>query len=102
LLEASGLERPHAALSPVAAVVAVGRRSSDTPTARKVEVRSPLDHVLTPDGLARHRHPYLDAIRACNADRKPAPTRPIQFLVRRTAHHVMDSRLGGRRPGSGR
>jgi hypothetical protein len=57
---------------------------------RKVEVRTPLDLVLTPDGLATHRQAYLDAIRAWNAGGKPARTWPIQFLVRRTAHHVMD------------
>jgi hypothetical protein len=57
---------------------------------RKVEVRTPLDVVLTSDGLATHRLEYLDGIRAYNAERKPARTWPIQFLVRRTAHHVMD------------
>ncbi len=57
---------------------------------RKVEVRTELDVVLTPDGLAKHRREYLDAIRAYNAEGKPARTWPIQFLVRRTAHHVMD------------
>jgi len=57
---------------------------------RKVEVRTPLYVVLTPNGLARHRLEYLDAIRAYNAEGRPARTWPIQFLVRRTAHHVMD------------
>jgi hypothetical protein len=57
---------------------------------RKVEVRTPIDVVLTPDGLARHRQAYLDAIRAYNSEGKPARTWPIQFLVRRTAYHVMD------------
>ena len=57
---------------------------------RKVEVRAPLEVVLTPDGLATHRQEYLDAIRAYNAEGRPARTWPIQFLVRRTAHHVMD------------
>ncbi len=57
---------------------------------RKVEVRTPLEVVLTPDGLAAHRTAYLDAIRAWNAEGKPARTWPIQFLVRRTAHHVLD------------
>ena len=57
---------------------------------RKVEVRTPLDDVLSADGLARHRQQYLDAIRAYNVEGKPARTWPIQFLVRRTAHHVMD------------
>ena len=57
---------------------------------RKVGVRTELDVVLTRDGLARHRQQYLDAIRAYNAEGKPARTWPIQFLVRRTAHHLMD------------
>ncbi len=57
---------------------------------RKVGVRTPLDVVLTSDGRARHRQEYLDAIRAYNAEGRPARTWPIQFLVRRTAHHVMD------------
>ena len=57
---------------------------------RKVEVRTPREVVLTPDGLAAHRVAYLDAIRTYNADGKPARTWPIQFLIRRTAHHVMD------------
>ena len=57
---------------------------------RKIEVRTPREVVLTPDGLAAHRQAYLDAIRAYNAESKPARTWPIQFLVRRTAHHVMD------------
>ena len=57
---------------------------------RKIEVRTPLDAVLTPDSLATHRQRYLDAIRAYNAEGKPARTWPIQFLVRRTAQHVMD------------
>jgi hypothetical protein len=57
---------------------------------RKVEVRTPPEEVMTPDGLARHRQAYLDAIRAYNADGRLARTWPIQFLVRRTAQHVMD------------
>jgi hypothetical protein len=57
---------------------------------RKVEVRTPFEDILIPGGLARHRQEYLDAIRAYNAEGKGARTWPIQFLVRRTAHHVMD------------
>jgi len=57
---------------------------------RKVEVRTPRDVVLTPDGLATHRREYLAAIRTYNVEGRPARTWPIQFLVRRTAHHVMD------------
>jgi hypothetical protein len=57
---------------------------------RKLEVRTPVEAVMTTDGLASHREQYLDAIRAYNAEGKAARTWPIQFLVRRTAHHVMD------------
>jgi hypothetical protein len=57
---------------------------------RKVEVRTPRDVVLTPEGLAAHRSDYLDALRAYNAEGRPARTWPIQFLIRRTGHHVMD------------
>jgi hypothetical protein len=57
---------------------------------RKVEVRTAFEVVLTPDGLAKHRRGYLDAIRAYNAEGRSARAWPIQFLVRRTAHHVMD------------
>lgn len=46
--------------------------------------------MLTPEGLVTHRQEYLDAIRAYNAEAKPARTWPIQFLIRRTAQHVMD------------
>jgi hypothetical protein len=69
---------------------------------RKVEIRTPLEVVLTPKGLATHRQAYLDAIRAYNADAKAARTWPIQFLVRRTAHHVMDHawEMEDRDPGS--
>lgn len=56
----------------------------------KVGIRTDLDVMLTPDGLATHRREYTDAIRAYNAEGKPARTWPIQFLIRRTAHHVMD------------
>jgi hypothetical protein len=57
---------------------------------RKIEVRTPLEVVLTPDGLAAHRQAYLEAFRAYNAEGKAARTWPIQFLIRRTAHHVGD------------
>jgi hypothetical protein len=57
---------------------------------RKVEVRTPVEEVATPLGVAAFRLSYLDGIRAYNAIGKPARTWPIQFLIRRTAQHVMD------------
>ncbi len=65
-------------------------RNEPEQLSRKVEVRTPPDEVLAPDARARHREAYLAALRAYNADGKPARSWPIQFLVRRTAHHVMD------------
>ena len=47
---------------------------------RKVEVRTPPDAVMTPDGRKDHRAAYLHAIRAYNAEGRPARTWPIQFL----------------------
>jgi hypothetical protein len=71
---------------------------------RKVEVRTPREVVLTPDGRATHRQETLDAIRAYNAEGKTARTWPIQFLVRRIAHHVMDHawEMEDRDPNAGR
>jgi hypothetical protein len=57
---------------------------------RKVEVRTPKEDVATPAGLAGHREAFLAAIRSYNAESRPARTWPIQFLIRRTANHVMD------------
>jgi hypothetical protein len=57
---------------------------------RKVEVRTPPEVVMSPEGRKDHRAAYLHAIRAYNAEGRPARTWPIQFLIRRTAHHVMD------------
>jgi hypothetical protein len=57
---------------------------------RKVEVRTPLDVVQTPAGLAAHRAAYLDALRAYRAEGKPARTWPLPFLIRRTGYHAMD------------
>jgi len=56
----------------------------------KVEVRTALEVVLTPDGLTEHRLQFLDALRSYNAESRPARTWPIRFLVRRTAQHVLD------------
>ena len=56
----------------------------------KVEVRTPIDVSFAPDELLAHREAFLAAIRAYNADGKPARTWPIQLLIRRVAHHVMD------------
>jgi hypothetical protein len=66
------------------------RLSEPEQMSRKVEIRTPFEDLLAPGGLEAHRRAYLDAIRAYNAEGRPARTWPIQFLIRRTAHHVMD------------
>ena len=44
-----------------------------------------------PDELTAHRQRFLDAIRDYSAEGKiTGRSMPIQFLVRRTAQHVMD------------
>ena len=57
---------------------------------RKVEVRTPREAVLSPDGLERHRLHTLVAIREYHREGRAARTWPLAFLVRRMAHHVMD------------
>ena len=58
---------------------------------RKVEIRTAPELMLTPDGRAAHRAATLDAIRAYNAEGRIAGRSwPIQFLIRRIAHHLMD------------
>ena len=57
---------------------------------RKVAIREEDGVRLTPEELAAHRIRFLDTIRAYNAEGKAARSYPIQFLIRRTAQHVMD------------
>jgi hypothetical protein len=57
---------------------------------RKVGLRMEDGVRLTPEELVAIRERYVDLIRAFNAEGRPARTWPIQFLVRRTAQHVMD------------
>jgi hypothetical protein len=57
---------------------------------RKVGLREDDELRLTPDELADFRGQYLGLIRSYNAEGKPARAWGIQFLIRRTAQHVMD------------
>jgi hypothetical protein len=57
---------------------------------RKVGIREPDGVRMTPEELALHRARFVDLVRSFNADGKPARSYPIQFLIRRTAQHVMD------------
>ena len=66
---------------------------------RKVEVRTPREVVLTPDGLKDHRAAYLHAIRAYNAEGRPARTLadPVPRPTHRPPRH--GPRLGDAGPG---
>jgi hypothetical protein len=57
---------------------------------RKVGLRAEDGIPLKPKELATYRRQYVDSIRAYSAEGRRARTWPIQFLIRRTAHHVMD------------
>jgi hypothetical protein len=57
---------------------------------RKVALRAEDGVRLSPEELAAFRADYVEAIRAYNAEGRPARTWPIQFLIRRTAQHAMD------------
>ena len=66
---------------------------------RKVEVRTPFDLVLTPDGRAAHRRAYVEAIRAYNAQGKAARLAdPVPHPTDRPPRH--GSRVGAGGPGS--
>lgn len=57
---------------------------------RKVGLRKEDGVRLTPDELATLRREFVDLVRAYHAEDRPARSWPIQFLLRRTANHVMD------------
>jgi hypothetical protein len=57
---------------------------------RKVAKREEDGVRLTPQELAAHRAEFLDLIRGYNAEGKAARSYPIQFLIRRSAQHVVD------------
>jgi hypothetical protein len=57
---------------------------------RKVAIREDDEGRITREELATYRRQFLDAIRAYNAEGKPARSYPIQFLIRRSAQHVLD------------
>ena len=58
--------------------------------AKKLEVRAPLDAILTDGGLKAHRDAYCDAIRELHTQGKLARTWPLRYLIRHTAFHTLD------------
>ena len=56
----------------------------------RVKVRSELEDLLTPGGLAHHRDRFVDAMRAWYAEGKPLGNWTIPYLLRHAAYHVLD------------
>jgi hypothetical protein len=67
-------------------------RTESEDFAKQVGIRIPEEAALTPEGLQRHRHDYLEAIRAYNRgeiDRKMRSW-TLPFLIRHSAFHTLD------------
>ena len=58
--------------------------------AKKLNVPTPQDTVLTAEGLNAHRDAYCGAIRALHSQGKMARTWPLRYLIRHTAYHTLD------------
>jgi hypothetical protein len=58
--------------------------------AKKLNLRTPLDEMLTSAGLAAHRDAYCSSIRALHSQNQMARTWPLRYLVRHTAYHTLD------------
>jgi hypothetical protein len=57
---------------------------------KKLSLRTPLDTMLTDEGLNAHREAYCNAIRALHSQGKMARTWPLRYLIRHTAYHTLD------------
>ena len=58
--------------------------------AKKLDVRTPMDELLTEEGLNAYRAAYASAIRALHAQGKMARNWPLRYLIRHTAFHTLD------------
>ena len=58
--------------------------------AKGLGVFTPLDAMLTGEGLNAHRDAYCNAIRALHSQGKMARTWPLRYLIRHTAYHTLD------------
>ncbi len=65
-------------------------RGSERELAKKVGLYEEHDQVHTPDGLLAHREAYLEAIRRYHARGAEARSWTLQFLIRRSAYHMLD------------
>ena len=58
--------------------------------AKGLGVLTPLDVMLTDEGLSAHRDAYCDAIRALHSENKMARKWPLRYLIRHTAYHTLN------------
>ena len=58
--------------------------------AKKFGLLTPLDAMLTEEGLKTHRQTYCSAIQAFHSQGKMARTWPLRYLIRHTAFHTLD------------
>jgi len=65
-------------------------RGSEREFAKKLGIHEEHDQVHTPDGLVAHRTAYLEAIREHRARAAGARSWTLQFLIRRSASHLLD------------
>jgi hypothetical protein len=64
--------------------------ASELDWAKKLGLHTPLDEMLTDEGLNAHRDVYSNAIRALHSQSKMARTWPLRYLIRHTAYHTLD------------
>ncbi len=57
---------------------------------KKLGIRTPLEVMLTDEGLKAHRAAYNNAIRELHSQDKMARTWPLRYLIRHTAYHTLD------------
>ena len=58
--------------------------------ANKLGVLTPLDVLMTNEGLKTYREAYCNAIRTLHSQNKMARTWPLRYLIRHTAYHSLD------------
>ena len=58
--------------------------------ANKLGVLTPLDVLMTNEGLKTYRKAYCNAIRTLHSQNKMARTWPLHYLIRHTAYHSLD------------
>jgi hypothetical protein len=63
---------------------------SEPQLSKKVGVVTSFDAMLDPDGLRAHRDAFCTAINEYNGRGAPARSWALQFMLRRSAYHVLD------------